>query len=125
MTCAVWQWLSCMLQGIPPVYDLYAVSNHYGGLGGGHYTAFAQVEGQGWAHFNDSDASPEQPSNVQSPAAYLLFYRRQAETAQDAPCALPLAFSLVLMLGVLCVNLGQMHGWKGFTGRRCLTVSEA
>lgn len=24
-------------------YKLYAVSNHYGGVGGGHYTAFAQV----------------------------------------------------------------------------------
>jgi ubiquitin carboxyl-terminal hydrolase 4/11/15 len=23
----------------PPVYDLYAVSQHMGGLGGGHYTA--------------------------------------------------------------------------------------
>lgn len=23
----------------PPVYDLYAVSHHSGGLGGGHYTA--------------------------------------------------------------------------------------
>lgn len=23
----------------PPVYDLYAISNHMGGLGGGHYTA--------------------------------------------------------------------------------------
>ncbi|KAK9802690.1 hypothetical protein WJX73_007165 [Symbiochloris irregularis] len=74
-------------QGVPPVYDLYAVSNHYGGLGGGHYTAFCQVEGQGWAHFNDSDASPESPGNVQSPAAYLLFYRRHAELAKDAPLA--------------------------------------
>lgn len=24
-------------------YKLYAVSNHYGVMGGGHYTAFAQV----------------------------------------------------------------------------------
>lgn len=24
-------------------YKLYAVSNHYGGMGGGHYTAFAKV----------------------------------------------------------------------------------
>ena len=24
------------------VYDCFAVSNHYGGLGGGHYTAFAK-----------------------------------------------------------------------------------
>jgi hypothetical protein len=24
-------------------YELFAISNHYGGLGGGHYTAFAKV----------------------------------------------------------------------------------
>lgn len=24
-------------------YTLYAISNHYGGMGGGHYTAFAKV----------------------------------------------------------------------------------
>ena len=28
-----------------PVYDLYAVSVHSGGLGGGHYTAYAKVRG--------------------------------------------------------------------------------
>ena len=28
--------------GKSPLYDLFAVDNHYGGLGGGHYTAFAQ-----------------------------------------------------------------------------------
>lgn len=30
-----------------PIYDLYAVSNHYGGLGGGHYTAYAK-NGDKW-----------------------------------------------------------------------------
>ena len=29
-------------EGKSPIYDLFAVDNHYGGLGGGHYTAFAQ-----------------------------------------------------------------------------------
>lgn len=29
--------------GKPHVYELYAISNHYGGLGGGHYTAYAKV----------------------------------------------------------------------------------
>ena len=28
--------------GKSPIYDLFAVDNHYGGLGGGHYTAYAQ-----------------------------------------------------------------------------------
>ena len=36
-----------------PVYDLYAVSNHYGGLGGGHYTAYAKNNGK-WHDYNDS-----------------------------------------------------------------------
>ena len=27
--------------GKPYIYDLYAVSNHYGSMGFGHYTAFA------------------------------------------------------------------------------------
>ena len=26
-----------------PMYELYAVINHYGGLGGGHYSAYAKV----------------------------------------------------------------------------------
>lgn len=26
----------------PLIYDLYAVSNHFGGVGGGHYTAYGK-----------------------------------------------------------------------------------
>ena len=28
--------------GPPPLYDLYAVVNHYGGILGGHYTSFVR-----------------------------------------------------------------------------------
>jgi len=64
------------------VYDLMAVSNHMGGLGGGHYTASACRQLQ-WVHVNDSSAS-----NMASPSdpfmsrdAYIAFYRRRAPLA--------------------------------------------
>ncbi|KAE8147670.1 hypothetical protein BDV25DRAFT_159842 [Aspergillus avenaceus] len=62
-------------------YDLFAVDNHYGGLGGGHYTAYAKnfMSGQ-WNEYNDSSVSrPIDPQSVVTPAAYLLFYRRRSE----------------------------------------------
>ncbi|BGP25693.1 ubiquitin carboxyl-terminal hydrolase [Rhodotorula toruloides] len=60
------------------VYDLYAVSNHFGGLGGGHYTAFAKNPENGlWYDFDDSRVTEINPERVKSSAAYLLFYRRR------------------------------------------------
>ncbi|KAJ9554852.1 hypothetical protein OSB04_009466 [Centaurea solstitialis] len=56
-------------------YELYAVSNHYGGLGGGHYTAFVQC-GQQWYEFNDSQVFPISEDQIKTSAAYVLFYRR-------------------------------------------------
>ncbi|MGH0162009.1 UNVERIFIED_CONTAM: hypothetical protein FKN15_042278 [Acipenser sinensis] len=39
----------------PCRYDLIAVSNHYGGMGGGHYTAFAKSKDDDkWYYFDDS-----------------------------------------------------------------------
>jgi ubiquitin C-terminal hydrolase len=36
------------------VYDLIGVSNHFGGVGGGHYTAFAKNDEDGnWYNFDD------------------------------------------------------------------------
>lgn len=49
----------------PPVYDCYAVSNHYGGLGGGHYTAFAQMcNDKKWYCFDDSRVEEISPDGV-------------------------------------------------------------
>jgi len=58
------------------VYELYAVSQHYGSTGGGHYTAIGRNNGK-WYDFNDSSVSPSSESNVVTSAAYLLFYRRK------------------------------------------------
>uniref|UniRef100_A0A674JI72 Ubiquitin carboxyl-terminal hydrolase n=1 Tax=Terrapene triunguis TaxID=2587831 RepID=A0A674JI72_9SAUR len=42
----------------PCRYNLIAVSNHYGGMGGGHYTAFAKNKDDGkWYYFDDSSVS--------------------------------------------------------------------
>ena len=40
-------------EGKSPIYDLFAVDNHYGGLGGGHYTAYARnFYDQNWYEYN-------------------------------------------------------------------------
>ncbi|GAB4858108.1 ubiquitin-specific protease ubp10 [Ancistrocladus abbreviatus] len=59
------------------VYELYAISNHYGGLGGGHYTAYAKlIDENKWYHFDDSHVSPVSEDGIKTSAAYVLFYRR-------------------------------------------------
>jgi ubiquitin carboxyl-terminal hydrolase 4/11/15 len=61
------------------LYDLYAVSNHYGSLAFGHYTAYCKnFENGKWYDFNDSSVSPvENASEVVSGAAYVLYYIRK------------------------------------------------
>lgn len=61
------------------IYDLIAVDNHYGGLGGGHYTASAKnFRDNNWYYFNDSRVTKiEDPQECVSNAAYLLFYRKR------------------------------------------------
>ena len=58
-------------------YDLFAVSQHYGNCGGGHYTAICRNIDGNWYNYNDSSVSHASPSDVVSSAAYVLFYRRQ------------------------------------------------
>ena len=60
------------------IYDLYAVSNHYGSLNGGHYTAFCQNPvHKKWFEFDDTDVTKVEPQNTVTKAAYVLFYRRR------------------------------------------------
>jgi ubiquitin carboxyl-terminal hydrolase 4/11/15 len=80
----------------PLLYDLYAVDEHRGGLGGGHYRAYASndVTGQ-WYQFDDAFVTISRPEaavvslaclqsrmypahwNFQNSDAYLLFYKRR------------------------------------------------
>ena len=60
------------------MYDLYAVSNHFGTLGGGHYTAFCKNPLYNkWFNFDDSDVSHAKEKEVVTKAAYVLFYKRR------------------------------------------------
>ncbi|CAA0836022.1 ubiquitin-specific protease 8 [Striga hermonthica] len=60
----------------PHRYMLYAISNHYGSMGGGHYTAFVHHGGDRWYDFDDSHVSPISVDKIKTSAAYVLFYRR-------------------------------------------------
>uniref|UniRef100_A0A8C0CJK8 ubiquitinyl hydrolase 1 n=1 Tax=Balaenoptera musculus TaxID=9771 RepID=A0A8C0CJK8_BALMU len=56
-------------------YNLFSVSNHYGGLDGGHYTAYCKnAARQRWFKFDDHEVSDISVSSVKSSAAYILFY---------------------------------------------------
>lgn len=66
------------------VYDLIGVSNHYGGLGGGHYVATCRNRETGnWCVFDDSNVSPSSAENVCTKAAYVLFYQRRRSTGSS------------------------------------------
>lgn len=72
-------------QGERVMYDLHAVSNHYGGMGGGHYTAYAKNKDNGcWYHFDDSSVKKVSVDAVQSRAAYVLFYTRRDATGDTS-----------------------------------------
>jgi ubiquitin carboxyl-terminal hydrolase 4/11/15 len=73
---------------VPALYDCFAVVNHFGRMGFGHYTAFARQWDEAgiardWALFDDSsvrsvgDGRGQGVDSVVSSAAYVLFYRRR------------------------------------------------
>jgi ubiquitin carboxyl-terminal hydrolase 4/11/15 len=74
-------------------YELYAVSNHFGGLGGGHYTAYVKNPlDLCWYNCDDSYVT-KLNSEVVTPATYLLFYRRKSHPPDDLKSAILLSSS--------------------------------
>ncbi|XP_023337907.1 ubiquitin carboxyl-terminal hydrolase 8 isoform X1 [Eurytemora carolleeae] len=56
-------------------FNLYAVSNHFGSLEGGHYTAVCYSKHmKRWYKYDDQDVTSISEGSVQSSAAYILFY---------------------------------------------------
>ena len=60
------------------VYDLFAVSQHYGSTGAGHYTAVCK-NGNDWYNYDDSSVTKISAKSVLTSAAYVLFYRRKTD----------------------------------------------
>lgn len=92
--------------GKDQIYDLIAVDNHYGGLGGGHYTACIKnwcdqkwYYCDGWSSLLlflsptvlmvilllDACVRGANPAAVVTSAAYLLFYRRRSSKPLGGP----------------------------------------
>ena len=70
------------------VYDLLAVSNHYGSTGGGHYTAFARdgaAADAKWHKYDDSHTAEVSADEVVTPAAYVLVYQRRGAAYVPPP----------------------------------------
>ncbi|KAI1353065.1 hypothetical protein F5Y01DRAFT_67231 [Xylaria sp. FL0043] len=73
-------------EGKQEKYDLIGVDCHYGGLGGGHYTAYAKsfMDGQ-WYSYNDSSVSKTTTDRIVDSSAYMLFYRRRSNAPLGGP----------------------------------------
>uniref|UniRef100_A0A1Q3F6S7 Ubiquitin carboxyl-terminal hydrolase n=1 Tax=Culex tarsalis TaxID=7177 RepID=A0A1Q3F6S7_CULTA len=64
-------------------YHLFGVSNHYGSMESGHYTAFCKnTVHQKWYKFDDHTVSSLDTSDVCSSAGYILFYSSLPETPE-------------------------------------------
>lgn len=65
-------------------YDLLAVVQHTGELGGGHYISFVRCAADAWFRFDDSLLSRVSEDTVLRGQAYMLFYQRRASPSAPA-----------------------------------------
>lgn len=63
------------VQTPPYRYDLYGVTNHFGNLSNGHYTAYIASRG-GWVYCDDSRVTPTDAKDIVGRPAYVLYYKR-------------------------------------------------
>jgi ubiquitin C-terminal hydrolase len=62
------------------LYDMVALVQHSGYMGGGHYTAYCLHEAsRRWFEFDDRFVTEVSPETVQRAEAYLLFYQRRLD----------------------------------------------
>jgi len=59
------------------IYDLCAISLHFGSLSSGHYTAFCKNLGE-WYNFDDEKVSKKNEGDLVTKAAYILIYRKKS-----------------------------------------------
>ena len=59
------------------IYDLCAISQHFGSLSHGHYTAFCKNLGE-WYNFDDERVTKKNENDLVSKAAYILIYRKKS-----------------------------------------------
>ena len=79
------------------IYDCFGISNHFGSVGFGHYTAYARNPvDQRWYNFDDSSVSAvgtnSRYHSLVSEAAYNLFFRLRM-----------IAFSVCNLLHQICI----------------------
>ncbi|KAL2930555.1 Ubiquitin carboxyl-terminal hydrolase 5 [Bienertia sinuspersici] len=68
----------------PQLYELYALINHYGSMGSGHYTAHIKLLDENrWYSFDDNQISAITEEEVKTNAAYVLFYRRKKDDVSE------------------------------------------
>lgn len=58
-------------------YELYGISNHTGNTMGGHYYAYIKNFDNNWYKYNDKFVSKLEESDLVTPQAYCLFYRKK------------------------------------------------
>ena len=64
------------------MYELYAVTHHFGGLGGGHYTAYGK-HGNRWFNLDDSRVNVLIDEVIDPRSAYVLFWRRMDDDEEE------------------------------------------